>query len=210
MKTLSFSLLAAILPLFAACSSGSYPVGTDQSGATGDPSVDGGSCSSDNDCESGYQCAFKEAEACSAKGRCFDTRGIAVCAAYSAGCSCNGETVNVACEPFPDGWTHNPIAHAGECTDHAIDGGGAPCTTSADCGGSQFECAFVQSAGCSAVGSCVDTTGIATCAAYSAGCACDGTEINVACTYPPGTATKPLAHAGTCDTALDGGPAPGH
>ena len=212
MKTLSFSLLAAVVPLFAAaCSSGSYTVGTDQSGAVGDPSVDGGSCASDNDCESGFQCAFKQADACAAKGRCFDTRGLAVCEAYSAGCACNGETVNVACQPFPDGYTANPIAHAGECGVTAADGGGAPCTTNDDCGGGMHVCRYKQSEGCSAVGYCVDETGIATCAAYSPGCACDGTEINVACQYPGDTTDKPLAHAGSCDvTAMDGGPAPGH
>lgn len=202
MKKLSAIVLAFVVPALAACSSGSFPVGTDQSGDTGDPSVDGGSCSSDNDCASGEQCAFKESDACTAKGRCFNTQGIATCAMYSAGCACDGTTVNVACQPFPDGWTGHPIAHAGECTGGGADGGGAPCTKSSDCVGDQMECAFNMSEGCAAQGYCVSVAGVATCAAYSAGCACDGSEINIACTYPEGTASKPLAHPGSCDGGI--------
>jgi hypothetical protein len=37
------------------------------------------------------------------------------------------------------------------------------------------------------------------CGAYSAGCACDGTAINIQCTgLPSGYTTKPLASAGIC------------
>jgi hypothetical protein len=44
------------------------------------------------------------------------------------------------------------------------------------------------------------------CEAYSAGCACDGTEINLACNgYPNGYGPKPVLHTGACDTAVDGG-----
>ncbi|MGH7283587.1 MAG: hypothetical protein ACRELY_18835 [Polyangiaceae bacterium] len=202
MKRLSISLFAFFVPLAAACSSGSFPVGTDQSGATGDPSVDGGSCSSDNDCASGEQCAFKVSDACEAKGRCFNTQGLATCAAYSPGCSCDGSPANMACQPFPDGWNADRILHAGACNSGAADGGGAPCVTTSDCVGDQMECAYNMSQGCAAQGYCVSVAGVATCAAYSAGCACDGSEINVACTYPDGTASKPLAHSGNC---IDGG-----
>jgi hypothetical protein len=42
------------------------------------------------------------------------------------------------------------------------------------------------------------------CEAYSAGCACDGTVINIVCTgLPAGFVAKPLAHSGECE---DGGP----
>lgn len=207
MKKLSAVFAAAVPVFLLACSSGFYTVGSDSSGATGEPSVDGGSCSTDNDCATGFQCAFKESDACEAKGRCFDTRGLATCAMYSAGCSCDGRDVNVACQPFPDGWTGNQIAHAGTCGGAADAGPPATCVTSADCAGDQMECAYDMNQGCSAVGHCYSVAGIATCAAYSAGCACDGTEINIACTYPTGTASKPLAYPGSC--ALDGGPAGG-
>jgi hypothetical protein len=43
------------------------------------------------------------------------------------------------------------------------------------------------------------------CLVYAAGCACDGTEINLACNgYPAGYASKPVSHAGAC-TAVDAG-----
>jgi hypothetical protein len=44
------------------------------------------------------------------------------------------------------------------------------------------------------------------CLAYSAGCACDGTEINVTCNgLPSGYDTKPLAHSGACAQVDAGG-----
>jgi hypothetical protein len=44
------------------------------------------------------------------------------------------------------------------------------------------------------------------CLAYEAGCACNGTEINLACNgYPSGYASKPVSHTGACTTAVDAG-----
>ena len=51
---------------------------------------------------------------------------------------------------------------------------------------------------CAATGQCFPAPG-AVCQAYSIGCACDGTEINVACTgLPAGYASSPLLHTGPC------------
>jgi hypothetical protein len=84
----------------------------------------------------------------------------------------------------------------------SVDGGGA-CAKDADCGADQV-CGFAVSDACSAAGQCFAAPG-ATCAAYSPGCACDGTTINVTCTgLPEGYVSAPLDHAGECS---DGGTA---
>src|SRR5258708_5807944 len=66
-------------------------------------------------------------------------------------------------------------------------------------------CGYPESTACSATGKCFPNPG-AVCLAYSPGCACDGTEITIACTgLPPGYSSKPLRHAGACSTCVDGG-----
>lgn len=77
---------------------------------------------------------------------------------------------------------------------------GNSCKTDADCGGDV--CAFPESGGCDVVGRCVSPPQ-AVCNAFSPGCACDGTLVNVACTgLPAGYVSKPLQHTGVC---ADGG-----
>jgi hypothetical protein len=69
-------------------------------------------------------------------------------------------------------------------------------------------CGFKTADGCSASGACFNAPGPGTamCLAYEAGCACDGTEINLACNgYPSGYASKPVSHTGACTTAVDAG-----
>ena len=86
-------------------------------------------------------------------------------------------------------------------------GGSGSCTTDADCGAGKM-CGFKTADGCSASGSCFDAPapGTAMCLAYEAGCACDGTEINLACNgYPSGYASKPVSYSGACTTAVDAG-----
>jgi len=206
MKKFSIAaLLVPFLPLFAACSSGQFLVGTDQSASNGDPSIDGGSCVTDKDCASSESCGFLDSDQCTALGRCFSSTGVQ-CAAYSAGCACDGSEINVACTPFPTGYASKPLAHTGACGG----GGGADaspsiCTTDADCGGGNEHCGFLETDKCSATGQCFASSGVE-CAAYSPGCACDGSEINVACTpFPNGYVSKPFAHAGACSTETDGG-----
>jgi hypothetical protein len=77
---------------------------------------------------------------------------------------------------------------------------GGPCTSNADCGGNT--CGFPASAACGAKGTCFPAE-LIVCQAYAAGCACDGSEINVTCNgLPNGYETKPLRHTGSC---VDGG-----
>ena len=78
--------------------------------------------------------------------------------------------------------------------------GGGACMTDADCGAAQV-CGFAEGDACSAQGRCFPAPG-AVCQAYSPGCACDGTAVNVACTgLPQGYVSKPLAHTGACGDA---------
>lgn len=81
------------------------------------------------------------------------------------------------------------------------DGGGTtPCTSNGDCGANGV-CGFLESDSCTAQGQCFPAPG-AVCLAYSPGCACDGSEISVACTgLPSGYASKPLLHTGVCTDA---------
>src|SRR5580658_6334072 len=82
--------------------------------------------------------------------------------------------------------------------------GSGPCTTDADCATDE-RCGFAESAGCSATGSCFPAPGV-TCNVVLLACACDGTEINVACTGLPGDyAPKPYAHSGACGPDSGGG-----
>lgn len=79
----------------------------------------------------------------------------------------------------------------------AIDGS-APCKTAAECGPDAV-CGFASGAKCGDFGTCFSTKGLLTCAAYSPGCACDGTTVNVACDpVPSGYTTAPIVHAGAC------------
>jgi hypothetical protein len=204
--------LPALALVIAACGGSVYSVGSDRSAENGGTASSGGttsggtssggaadassSCTKDSDCGAGHACGFLRADACAAKGTCFDTTGIAICNSYFAGCACDGSEINIACPPFPPGYESKPLLHEGKCTGGGADGA-APCTADKDCPAG-FGCGFPQADGCSATGLCFDISG-PTCAAYSAGCACDGTEINVACQpYPSGWFSKPLLHTGAC------------
>jgi hypothetical protein len=83
-------------------------------------------------------------------------------------------------------------------------GGGQACNADSDCATGEG-CAYASADACSATGQCVSMAQVV-CEAYSAGCACDGTEINIACTpYPQGFVSKPLAHDGVCESTTDDG-----
>lgn len=193
--------------LLVACGGGTVSVGTDRSAGSGDSTSGGstsggsgsgsGSCSTNADCPTNETCAFPSADACGAKGKCFDVSAVAVCQAYSPGCACDGTEINVACTPFPQGYVEKPLAHAGQCN-VASDAGPTSCVTDSDCG-EGFQCGYPEADACSAKGTCFDVHGMAACAAYSPGCACDGTEINVTCLLlPAGYYSKPLSHKGAC------------
>jgi hypothetical protein len=82
--------------------------------------------------------------------------------------------------------------------------GSGPCTTDADCATGE-RCGFAESAGCTATGSCFPAPGV-TCNVVLLACACDGTDINVACNGLPGDyAPKPYAHSGACGLDSGGG-----
>jgi hypothetical protein len=86
-----------------------------------------------------------------------------------------------------------------------VSGGSGSCVADADCP-NKGVCGYLESATCSATGKCFPNPG-AVCLAYSPGCACDGTEITIACTgLPPGYSSKPLRHSGACSTCI--GPPP--
>ncbi len=113
-------------------------------------------------------------------------------------CSCPELPVDPVC---PGGTRQNEVAGTAPCYCPTLgacpgsDAGG--CTTSADCP-SDEQCGFVQNEGCSAKGECFPTAQVE-CLAYEAGCACDGTETNLACNgLPDGYALKPLKHTGAC------------
>jgi hypothetical protein len=84
----------------------------------------------------------------------------------------------------------------------AADGGPASgCRSSADCA-SGGVCGFREADGCAATGSCFPAPGVV-CLLYAPGCACDGTEVSIACTgLPAGYASKSLLHPGVC---IEGG-----
>jgi hypothetical protein len=86
-------------------------------------------------------------------------------------------------------------------------GGGGACVTDTDCP-SNGRCGYPAADGCSAKGQCFPQPGMV-CNAFSPGCACDGTTINVICTgLPDGYVSAPLAHAGDCATVDAGGSFP--
>jgi hypothetical protein len=176
----------------------------------GGPPLDAGSplndgetstpCTADSDCGSGRQCGFPEAPVCTAHGQCFAAPQVH-CLAYAAGCACDGTEINLACNGLPAGYASKPLLAQGPCADagFSIDSGPGSCITNGDCAAGQI-CGFARSSACSAVGQCFPPPG-PICQSYSPGCACDGTEINIACNgLPSGYATKPVLHQGACAT----------
>jgi hypothetical protein len=78
------------------------------------------------------------------------------------------------------------------------------CVSNGDCPNNGV-CGYPQTAACAATGECFASPG-AICNAFSPGCACDGSEINVACTgLPSGYFSKPLRHTGECTSVSDAG-----
>jgi len=159
-------------------------------------------CGTDGDCPSGETCGFLESEACSATGSCVPMN-TSICNSYLAGCACDGTDINIGCTLLPAGYAIKPLRSTGACLDASASDATPPvvCATNADCP-TDYLCGFPESEACSAKGTCFQSPG-AVCLTYSAGCACDGSVINVACTgLPSGYETKPLLHAGMC---ADGG-----
>ncbi|MEB2312872.1 MAG: hypothetical protein OZ921_08800 [Sorangiineae bacterium] len=79
-------------------------------------------------------------------------------------------------------------------------GGARACTTDQDCP-DHGVCGYPSAAACVAKGTCFPAPG-AVCEAFSPGCACDGSTINMICTgLPEGYVSSPLAYAGPCEDA---------
>ncbi len=221
MRIHGFSLLALGLVVAAAWSPVAFVAdqsdggGTSSGSTDGSTSGDGGpssSCTTDSPCPGGDVCAFSPTAGCGQPGTCVPAPTV-VCQAYSPGCACDGTEINIACTGLPNGGVSKPLAHAGSCAADASTFDGAPgtCQTSGDCPSNEV-CGFLATAGCGQPGTCVPApNGGAACNSFLPGCACDGTEINIACTpLPSGYFSKPLAHSGVCGadaSVSDGGPA---
>jgi hypothetical protein len=144
--------------------------------------------------------AQTDANGCPACGVCGPAPDAGSGSGTDASCDCGapppvaacpgGGGPSVTCESTSSTTCHWVV---GSCSD-----AGAPCTASADCPSDQV-CGFPESAGCSAQGACFAMQEV-TCQAIALACACDGTEINVACNgLPSGYASKPYAHSGACN-----------
>ncbi len=82
--------------------------------------------------------------------------------------------------------------------------GSRSCVSDVDCPNNGL-CGYPEAAACAATGVCFQSPG-AICNAFSPGCACDGSQINVACTgLPSGYVSKPLRHTGECTSVSDSG-----
>lgn len=144
-------------------------------------------------------------------GTAYDANGCPTCPLCnpppdSGACTCGapppipacsgGGSPGLTCEPTTSGacsWV------VGSCPT-TQDAGGV-CTSDADCAGSDV-CGFPETGGCGVEGVCFPAPQV-TCNAFSPGCACDGSEVNVICNgLPSGYAGKPLKHSGPC---VDGG-----
>jgi hypothetical protein len=98
-----------------------------------------------------------------------------------------------------------PLVAFFACGPWVGEGGGWSCMADADCA-TGWLCGFEEEDGCSAMGTCF-LPPQTRCQLYLAGCACDGSTINLACNgLPTGYAPKPFAHMGACtDAEADGG-----
>lgn len=139
-----------------------------------------------------------DANGCEVCPRCAPApdAGSCQCGAPPPVAACpGGGSRPVTCEPASTGscsWV------VGSCPAPS-DGGG--CAGDSDCPSSKV-CGFLETNACDAAGSCFPAPTVI-CNAYSPGCACDGSEVNIICNgLPSGYVRKPLKHTGAC---VDGG-----
>ena len=69
----------------------------------------GGACTTDADCGAGFNCLYKIADGCTAKGGCFKEPGGVLCMSVSPYCGCSGEVVGVPCYE-PAGYAPEPVS----------------------------------------------------------------------------------------------------
>jgi hypothetical protein len=99
-----------------ASTGGTSTGGTSTGGAGGGSGV--GACTSNKDCAAGYNCLYKIADGCTAKGSCFKSAasgppngpipGLS-CQSLSSYCGCLGQTVGIPCDE-PTGYSPAPVA----------------------------------------------------------------------------------------------------
>ena len=93
--------------------SGSSNGGASGSSNTGGSSTGGSAgssaCSAAAPCPDGYDCLYKMADGCTAKGSCFKAPGGALCASVSPYCGCSGQVVDVPCYD-PSGYSPAPVS----------------------------------------------------------------------------------------------------
>lgn len=177
--------------------------GGSDGGSSAPPGTGTDSCTIDRDCslDGSKVCAFRESDHCDAKGTCVTPSQTGPCSNHPTYvCACDHTNLDT-CDNLPAGFFSKPVAARGECP-HSYPAQ-PPCATSRDCP-SGWQCGFSVAEACGAKGTCWDTRNKDLCDAYSPGCACDGTEINLVCLpFPQGIVEKPLAHEGPC---VDAGP----
>ena len=122
----------------------------------GSPSDGGATCTTSSQCSAGQVCGFPESDKCSAAGHCFATGPV--CNLFQPGCSCAGQTVNVACNGLPSGYATAPVAEVGfPCASE----GGPPPPAQYPCG--TTDCNSGQQI-CYQDTTCVPSNGCTTCA----------------------------------------------
>jgi hypothetical protein len=135
-------------------------------------------------------------------------QGCPVCAPPpdAGACQCGAPPPIAACPGAGSRSLTCERASSGSCSwvvgscPNTRDAGGS-CTSDAQCPGTDV-CGFLETASCGIEGTCFAAPQVV-CAAFSPGCACDGTVVNVICNgLPSGYARKPLKHTGAC---VDGG-----
>ncbi len=119
--------------------------------------------------------------------------GLVACVALgTAGCS--GAVAKLANDAgTPDA--------GGDDAGSAEDAGtGTSCTTSGDCSGRT--CVFNIADGCSAKGTCITPPPGPQCNLVQLACSCTNQSVNIACTYPSGYASAPIAYTQECELSV--------
>jgi hypothetical protein len=141
-----------------------------------------------------------------------DANGCDVCAicapAPDAGsCNCGAPPPVAACPGVGTRSVTCESTSAGTCSwvvgpcPTQDDAGNTVCTSDSECPSGKV-CGFLETNSCGTPGSCFPAPTVI-CNAYSPGCACDGSEVDIICNgLPSGYVRKPLKHTGAC---VDGG-----
>jgi hypothetical protein len=184
MRTLHFAFASAVVGLGLAGCSGTAYIASDGDGGSG--SASSGSASSGTP-SSGATSSGTTSSGGGGSG--IATSGVGGSGVATSGTGTSG------------------IATSGGTTGSGSSSSGSglrSCVSDVDCPNNGL-CGYPEAAGCAATGVCFASPG-AVCLAFSPGCACDGSQINVACTgLPSGYFSKALRHTGECTSVSDSG-----